>query len=153
MSPAVHKPAGRPDGGQFAGVAHAEGAVQLTAPAAADPQTERILERGAIDAIYTAGRGFGRNRFGNPERIQEAYDASAAYVAALGESQSAAETEARDAYAELCEEYEAGKDGLDDKERRTRQFGAARQASWIIEYRRQAENKALCEARATEGAS
>lgn len=142
MSPAAHKPAGRPDGGQFAGVAHAEGAVQLTAPSAADPQTAWQIERNAVNAIYTAGRGFGRNRFGNPERIQEAWDASAAYVASLGQPLSAAEFDAREAYAELCEEYDAEKDGLDDKERRARQFGAARHANWIIEYRHQAENKA-----------
>jgi hypothetical protein len=152
VSPVAHKPAGRPDGGQFAGLTHAEGAVQLTAPSAADPQTEWQLERGAVNAIYTAGRGFGRNRFGNPDRIQEAYDASAAYVSSLGEPLSPAETEARDAYAEQCEAYETEKEGLDDKERRTRQFGAARQANWIIENRHQAQNKAAREARAREGA-
>lgn len=152
MSPIAHKPAGRPDGGQFAGVAHAEGAVKLTAPAAANPQSEWQLERGAVNAIYTAGRGFGRNRFGNPDRIQEAYDASAAYVASLGEPLSHAETEARDAYVELCESYQADKDGLDDKGRRTRQFGAARLANWIIEHRHQAQNKAARETRDREGA-
>jgi hypothetical protein len=152
VSPVAHKPAGRPDGGQFAGVAHTESAITLPA-SQSWPSTGWQLRRNVVDAVYTAGRGFGRNRFGNPERIQEAWDASAAYVSSLGEPLSAAETEARDAYAELCEAYEADKDGLDDKERRTRQFGAARQASWIIEYRDQAENEAAREHRAREGAS
>lgn len=138
---------GVPSAGQWAATAHAPSPVQLQSPDSIAWQ----LRRNTTSAIYTAGRGFGRNRYGNPERIQEAYDASAAYVASLGEPLTAAEAEARDAYAELCEAYEAEQGGLDDKERRTRQFGAARQASWIIEYRDQAENKAAREAR--EGAS
>jgi hypothetical protein len=150
VSPVAHKPAGRPDGGQFAGVAHLEPRVVLPA-AQSWPSPAWQLRRDVTAAIYTAGRGFGRNRYGNPERIQEAYDAAATYVASLGEPLSPAEAEARDTYAELCEDYEAVKDSLDDKERRTRQFGAASQASWIVEYRDQAENKAAREAR--EGAS
>lgn len=151
MSPVVHTPAGRPDGGRFAGVAHAEPDVAL--PAALSWPTDAWQRRRDVtQAVYTASRGIGRNRFGNPERIQEAYDAAAAYVGALGEPLSTAEAEARDAYQELCEAFEADKDSLDGKERRTRQFEAARQVSWIVEYRDQAENKAAREAAAHQGA-
>lgn len=64
--------------GQYAAALHAPSPVQLGTP------SEEQLRRNTVNAIYTAGRGFGRNRYGNPDRIQEAYDASAAYVASLG---------------------------------------------------------------------
>ncbi|QOD05777.1 hypothetical protein [Pseudarthrobacter sp. BIM B-2242] len=153
MSPVAHKPAGQPSGGQFTAVAHPEGSVTLTSPSGAGQSAEWHLERGAINAIYTAGRGFGRNRYGNPERIQEAYDASAAYLAGVGLPLSQAEIEARAKYVDLCAGYEADKGTLDDRTRRTRQYEAARQANWIIEYRHQAQNKAAREARAIEGAT
>lgn len=142
MSPVAHKPGGQPSGGQFTAVAHAEGAVTLTAPAGADPQVEWQLERNAANTIFAAGRGMGRNRYGNPDRIQEAYAASAAYLAGIGLPLSQEEVQARAKYVDLCAAYEADKDTLDHRTRRTRQFEAARQASWIIEFRAQARHRA-----------
>lgn len=125
--------------GQFAATTHGESSVALSAPA----PTEHELARPVSLAIYVAGRGFGRNRFGNPDRIQEAQEAANAYVDGLGEPRNSHEAEARDVFAELRDNYEADKDSLEDKDRRTRQFEAARQANWIIEYRTDSYNNRL----------
>lgn len=140
MSPVAHKPAGQPSGGQFTAVAHAEGAVTLTSPAVPDAEKEWELERRAVNTIFAAGRGIGRGRYGNPDRIQEAYSASAAYLTGIGLPLSQAEIQARAKYVDLCAGYEADKAALDNRTRRTRQFEAARQASWIIEFRAQARH-------------
>lgn len=117
--------------GQFTGTTHAPGTVQL-----AGPPSEYELERGAVNAIYTAGRGFGRNRHGNIDRITEAYDAAGAYVDSLGQPRNPIEADARGTFDSLRKEFEAEQDGLDDKTLRDRKFEAARQASWVIEYRK-----------------
>lgn len=124
--------------GQFAAMTHAPGTVQLGAP-----KTEYELERAAVNAIYTAGRGFGRNRHGNIDRITEAYDAAGTYVDSLGQPRNPIEADARGTFQSLREEFEAEQDSLDDKTLRDRKFAAARQASWVIEYRTDSYNNRL----------
>lgn len=116
--------------GQFTATTHAPGTVQL-----GGPPTEHELERAAVNAIYTAGRGFGRNRHGNIDRIDEAYDAAGTYVDSLGQPKNPIEADARGTFQSLREEFEAEQDTPDDKTLRDRKFAAARQANWIIEYR------------------
>jgi vacuolar-type H+-ATPase subunit H len=125
---------GNTGAGRFTATTHTPGTVQLGQP------TEHELERRAVNTIYTAGRGFGRNRHGNIDRINEAYDAAGAYIDALGEPGNPAEAEARDLFRELRESFEADAGSLDDKELRDRKFAAARQASWVIEYRQSSYN-------------
>jgi hypothetical protein len=136
---AVRQPKGIPAGGQFAATAHAEPALNLRTYR----DEEHRLERNAVEAIYTAGRGRGRNRHGNIDRITEAYDAAVSYVDSLGEPKNPAETEARDAFQELRAEFEADQEHLDDKTLRDRKFEVARQANWVIEYRTPSYNNRL----------
>lgn len=122
--------------GQFAATAHAE--PRLNLPTYRDE--EHRLERGAVNAIYTAGRGFGRNRHGNHDRIDEAWDAAGAYVDSLGDPRNEHEAAARGVFQAARERYEADKDTLSDKDRRDRKFEAARAASWVVEYRSDSYN-------------
>lgn len=117
--------------GQFAATAHAEPALSLNT----GPDAEHRLERDAIEAIYTAGRGRGRNRHGNLDRITEAYDAAGAYVDSLGEPRNQVEAEARNTFQELRARFETEKEHLDDKALRDRKFEVAGKANWVIEYR------------------
>jgi hypothetical protein len=121
--------------GQFTSTTHAPGTIQL-----GGPPTEYELERQAVNAIYTAGRGFGRNRHGNIDRINEAYDAAGAYVDSLGQPRNPVEADARGTFQSLREEFEDEQGTLDDKTLRDRKFAAARQASWVIEYRTDSYN-------------
>jgi hypothetical protein len=136
---ADRQPKGIPAGGQFAATAHAEPALSLRTYR----DEEHRLERKAIEAIYTAGRGRGRNRHGNIDRITEAYDASGAYVDSLGDARNPEETEARDAFQKLRAQFETDEGSLDDKTLRDRKFEVARQANWIIEYRTPSYNNRL----------
>jgi hypothetical protein len=133
---ADRQPRGIPVGGQFAATAHAEPALSLRTYR----DEEHRLERNAIAAIYTAGRGRGRNRHGNIDRISEAYDAAGVYVDSLGQPRNLQEADARGTFQSLREEFEDEKDSLDDKTLRDRKFQAARQANWIIEYRSDSYN-------------
>jgi hypothetical protein len=128
---AERQPKGIPAGGQFAATAHAEPQLNLRTYR----DEEHRLERNAVEAIYTAGRGRGRNRHGNIDRITEAYDAAGAYVDSLGDARNPVETEARDAFQELRAQFETEQAHLDDKTLRDRKFEVARQANWVIEYR------------------
>jgi hypothetical protein len=136
---ADRQPRGIPAGGQFAATAHAEPQLRLHA----GPEEEYRLERAAVNAIYTAGRGRGRNRHGNIDRITEAYDAAVSYVDSLGEPKNPAEAEALDAFHELRARFEIDESSLDDKTLRDRKFEAARQANWVIEYRTPSYNNRL----------
>ncbi|ACL41954.1 hypothetical protein Achl_4003 (plasmid) [Pseudarthrobacter chlorophenolicus A6] len=130
------QPRGIPVGGQFAAATRTEPAVSLRTYR----DEEHRLERNAVEAIYTAGRGRGRNRHGNIDRITEAYDAAGAYVDSLGEARNVPEADARQAFQELREEFEADKDSLDDKTLRDRKFEVAGQANWVVEYRSSSYN-------------
>lgn len=132
-------PRGIPIGGQFAATTHTEPAVNLRTYR----DEEHRLERNAVEAIYTAGRGRGRNRHGNIDRIAEAYAAAGAYVDSLGEPRNAPEADARQAFQELREEFETDKDSLDGKTLRDRKFEVAGQANWVIEYRTTSYNNRL----------
>lgn len=127
----VRQPKGIPVGGQFAAAAHGEAAISLRTYR----DEEHRLERNAIEAIYTAGRGRGRNRHGNIDRITEAWDAAGAYVGSLGEPRNGHELAAREKFQSLRAAFEADQDSLDDKTLKDRKFEAARQANWVIEYR------------------
>lgn len=131
MTAANRQPKGIPVGGQFAVAAHGEAPVSLRT----SRDEEHRLERNAIEAIYTAGRGRGRNRHGNIDRITEAWDAAGAYVEALGEPRNKHEAAAREEFKNLRSAFEAEKDTLDDKTLRDRKFEAASYANWVIEYR------------------
>jgi hypothetical protein len=133
---ADRQPRGIPAGGQFAATAHAEPALSLRTYR----DEEHRLERNAVEAIYTAGRGRGRNRHGNIDRITEAYDAAGAYVDSLGAPRNTPEADARERFQSLREQFETDKDSLDDKSLRDRKFEAARQANWVIEYRSSSYN-------------
>jgi hypothetical protein len=124
--------------GQFAATAHAPGTVQL-----GGPPTEYERERLAVNAVYTAGRGFGRNRHGNIDRITEAYDAAGAYVDSLDQPRNPIEADARGTFNSLREEFEAEQDDLDDRTLRDRKFQVARQANWVIEYRKDSYTKRI----------
>lgn len=128
---ADRQPRGIPAGGQFVATTHAEPALSLNL----SRDEEHRLERVVVNAVYTAGRGRGRNRHGNIDRITEAYDAAGAYVDSLGDPRNQVEAEARDTFQELRARFETEKDHLDDKTLRDRKFEAARQANWVIEYR------------------
>ncbi|MET4144183.1 hypothetical protein [Arthrobacter sp. UYCo732] len=136
---AGRQPKGVPVGGQFAATTHAEPALTLNA----GKDEEHQLERASIHAIYTAGRGIGRNRHGNIDRITEAYDAAGAYVDSLGAARNPPETEARDAFQELRAQFETEQDHLDDKTLRDRKFEVAQQANWVSEYRSDSYNNRL----------
>jgi hypothetical protein len=126
------QPKGVPVGGQFAAAAHPDPQLRLTRTYRDE---EHRLESNAIEAIYTAGRGRGRNRHENIDRITEAYEAAGAYVDSLGEPRNAHEGAARSRFAQLRVQFESDKDSLDDKTLRDRKFEAAGQANWVIEYR------------------
>lgn len=133
------QPRGIPVGGQFAATTHAEPALSLRTYR----DEEHRLERTAVEAIYTAGRGRGRNRHGNIDRITEAYAAAGAYVDSLGEPRNQVEAEARDTFQDLRARFETEQEFLDDKTLRDRKFEVAGQANWVIEYRSTAYNNRL----------
>lgn len=135
----ARQPRGVPVGGQFAAIAHAEPALTL----GPGDEGEHRRERTFVNAVYTAGRGRGRNRHGNIDRITEAYDAAGAYVDSLGDPRNTPEAEAREAFAELRAVFETEKDHLDDKALRDRKYEVASQASWIVEYRSDSYNNRL----------
>lgn len=136
MTAASRQPKGIPAGGQFAATAHGEPKLSLHTYR----DEEHRLERNVVEAVYTAGRGRGRNRHGNIDRINEAWDAAGAYVDSLDEPRNQHEQVARERFRTLREQFEADKDSLDDKTLRDRKFEAARQANWIIEYRSDSYN-------------
>ena len=131
------QPKGVPGGGQFAAAAHPDPQLRLTRTYRDE---EHRLESNAIETIYTAGRGRGRNRHGNIDRITEAYDAAGAYVDSLGEPRNEHEEAARKRFRDLRDQFESDKVSLDDKTLRDRKFEAAGQANWVIEYRSSAYN-------------
>jgi hypothetical protein len=133
---ADRQPSGIPTGGQFAATSHAEPAVSLRTYR----DEEHRLERNMIEAVYTAGRGFGRNRHGNIDRITEAYDAAGAYVDTLGDPQNEQEQTARETFRRLRSSFEAEKGLLSDKGLRDRKFAVARSANWVVEYRSDSYN-------------
>lgn len=139
MTADKRQPAGIPVGGQFAATTHAEPGLTL----AAGPDQEYQRERAVVNAVYTAGRGRGRNRHGNIDRIAEAYDAACAYVDSLADPRNPPEAEARDAFQESRATFETEQEHLDDKTLRDRKFEVARQANWVIEYRSDSYNNRL----------
>lgn len=133
----ARQPKGIPVGGQFAAAAHGEPPVSLRTYR----DEEHRLERNAVEAIYTAGRGRGRNRHGNIDRITEAWDAACAYVDSLSGPRNEHEQAARERFQSLRAAFEADQDSLDDKTLRDRKFEAAGQANWVIEFRTGPYNK------------
>lgn len=120
--------------GKFGAQVHAEGP-SLTAPVTVRPVWEPTPDRAMVNAVFTAGRGMGRNRYGNVERIQEAFDATAAYVGSLPpEPANDNQAKALAKYKQMRDDFEQDRGSLDSKELRTRMFEVARQGNWILEY-------------------
>ncbi|QOT19333.1 hypothetical protein [Paenarthrobacter sp. YJN-5] len=125
------QPKGIPAGGLFAAINHTEPALSLRTYR----DEEHRLERNMVAAVYTAGRGFGRNRHGNIDRITEASDAAGAYVDSLGEPRNDREHAAREAFQRPRRSFEAEQNLLSDEGLRDRKFAVARSANWVVEYR------------------